>query len=89
MPVHAHRTAHLAHVAGPASGLQNGLSHGLGPQVVILRGNDDSVPGAEEPDPPVGRHGEFIASTHGATAVAWCPHVAEGAPRHPSHASTR
>jgi hypothetical protein len=45
MPVHAHRTAHLAHVAGPASGLQNGLSHGLGPQVVILRGNDDSVPG--------------------------------------------
>jgi hypothetical protein len=36
---------HLAHVSGPAPGLQNDLSHGRGPQVVILRGNDDSVPG--------------------------------------------
>jgi hypothetical protein len=39
-----YRTAHLAHVAGPASGLENGLSHGLGPQVVILRGMTEYQP---------------------------------------------
>jgi hypothetical protein len=40
---------HPAHVAGPASRLQNDLSHAVGLHLAILRGNDDSAPPANEP----------------------------------------
>jgi hypothetical protein len=40
----ASRSAHLAHVAGPAFWLQNDLSHGVGLHLAILRGDDDSAP---------------------------------------------
>jgi hypothetical protein len=79
---------HLAHVAGPAFGLQNDLSHGLCLHLATLRGNDDSAPPRTNLIPG-GRRGEFTALTHRATGVTWCPHVAEGTPRHGSHASKR
>jgi hypothetical protein len=64
---------HLAHVAGPASGLQNDLSHGLGLHVAILRGNDDSAPPADEPDPRWSIRRNSPLRPTAATAVTWCP----------------
>jgi hypothetical protein len=43
-PVGLSTERHLAHVAGPAFGLQNDLSHCLGLHLATLRGNDDSAP---------------------------------------------